>query len=58
MLEALNAINQLNALHSKNAAHHFNATLPILLKVLENKIKIFSFCKWVIGLSPPKANRN
>ncbi len=39
MLEALNAINQLNALHSKNAAHHFNATLPILLKVLEKQDK-------------------
>ncbi|WRG44952.1 hypothetical protein E5E39_04025 [Helicobacter pylori] len=37
MLEALNALNQLNALHSKNAAHHFNATLPILLKVLEKQ---------------------
>lgn len=39
MLEALNALNQLNALHSKNAAHHFNATLPILLKVLEKQDK-------------------
>ncbi|WRD84486.1 hypothetical protein E5E58_03620 [Helicobacter pylori] len=39
MLEVLNAINQLNALHSKNAAHHFNATLPILLKVLEKQDK-------------------
>ncbi|GAA9283879.1 hypothetical protein HpHA229_10460 [Helicobacter pylori] len=39
MLEALNAINQLNTLHSKNAAHHFNATLPILLKVLEKQDK-------------------
>ncbi len=39
MLEALNAINQLNALHSKNASHHFNATLPILLKVLEKQDK-------------------
>ncbi|MGN8501737.1 hypothetical protein ACR9L7_03685 [Helicobacter pylori] len=39
MLETLNAINQLNALHSKNAAHHFNATLPILLKVLEKQDK-------------------
>ncbi|GHP50854.1 hypothetical protein VN1186_08720 [Helicobacter pylori] len=39
MLEALNAINQFNALHSKNAAHHFNATLPILLKVLEKQDK-------------------
>ncbi|MGL2726125.1 hypothetical protein ACQJ71_06125 [Helicobacter pylori] len=39
MLEALNALNQLNALHSKNAAHHFNATLPILLKVLEKQGK-------------------
>ncbi|MGN8397894.1 hypothetical protein ACR9KP_02490 [Helicobacter pylori] len=39
MLEALNTLNQLNALHSKNAAHHFNATLPILLKVLEKQDK-------------------
>ncbi|WRF70123.1 hypothetical protein FNE43_04050 [Helicobacter pylori] len=39
MLEALNALNQLNALHSKNASHHFNATLPILLKVLEKQDK-------------------
>ncbi len=39
MLEALNALNQLNALHSKNVAHHFNATLPILLKVLEKQDK-------------------
>ncbi|RVZ71956.1 hypothetical protein EC589_04200 [Helicobacter pylori] len=39
MLEALNALNQLNTLHSKNAAHHFNATLPILLKVLEKQDK-------------------
>ncbi|MFP6281373.1 hypothetical protein ACLGEC_00940 [Helicobacter pylori] len=39
MLEALNALNQLNALHSKNAAHHFNATLPILLKVIEKQDK-------------------
>ncbi len=39
MLEALNAINQLNALYSKNATHHFNATLPILLKVLEKQDK-------------------
>ncbi|MCQ2805448.1 hypothetical protein JT184_05550 [Helicobacter pylori] len=39
MLEALNALNQLNALHSKNAARHFNATLPILLKVLEKQDK-------------------
>ncbi len=39
MLEALNALNQLNALHSKNAAHHFNATLPVLLKVLEKQDK-------------------
>lgn len=39
MLEALNALNQLNAFHSKNAAHHFNATLPILLKVLEKQDK-------------------
>ncbi|GAA7213734.1 hypothetical protein HpBGD73_08500 [Helicobacter pylori] len=39
MLEALNALNQLKALHSKNAAHHFNATLPILLKVLEKQDK-------------------
>lgn len=39
MLEALNALNQLNAIHSKNAAHHFNATLPILLKVLEKQDK-------------------
>ncbi|GAA6981927.1 hypothetical protein ID0084_10130 [Helicobacter pylori] len=39
MLEALNAINQLNALNSKNATHHFNATLPILLKVLEKQDK-------------------
>ncbi|GAA9988558.1 hypothetical protein VN1001_09560 [Helicobacter pylori] len=39
MLEVLNAINQLNALHSKNASHHFNATLPILLKVLEKQDK-------------------
>lgn len=39
MLEALNALNQLNVLHSKNAAHHFNATLPILLKVLEKQDK-------------------
>ncbi|WQU41456.1 hypothetical protein KVC51_04075 [Helicobacter pylori] len=39
MLEALNALNQLNALYSKNAAHHFNATLPILLKVLEKQDK-------------------
>ncbi|WQU06455.1 hypothetical protein KVD46_03870 [Helicobacter pylori] len=39
MLEALNALNQLNALNSKNAAHHFNATLPILLKVLEKQDK-------------------
>ncbi len=39
MLEALNALNQLNALHSKNAAYHFNATLPILLKVLEKQDK-------------------
>ncbi|WRD23764.1 hypothetical protein E5K66_04160 [Helicobacter pylori] len=39
MLEAINALNQLNALHSKNAAHHFNATLPILLKVLEKQDK-------------------
>ncbi|WRG58947.1 hypothetical protein FNE07_02955 [Helicobacter pylori] len=39
MLEALNALNQLNALHSKNIAHHFNATLPILLKVLEKQDK-------------------
>ncbi|WQU96127.1 hypothetical protein KVL42_04150 [Helicobacter pylori] len=39
MLEALNALNQLNALHSKNAMHHFNATLPILLKVLEKQDK-------------------
>ncbi|GAA8080955.1 hypothetical protein Kazakh3172_13010 [Helicobacter pylori] len=39
MLEALNALNQLNALHSKNATHHFNAALPILLKVLEKQDK-------------------
>ncbi|WQR86707.1 hypothetical protein KVC11_02645 [Helicobacter pylori] len=39
MLEALNALNQLNTLHSKNAVHHFNATLPILLKVLEKQDK-------------------
>ncbi|MEJ8601327.1 hypothetical protein MMN31_04285 [Helicobacter pylori] len=39
MLEALNALNQLNTLHSKNAAHHFNAALPILLKVLEKQDK-------------------
>ncbi|WP_367971851.1 hypothetical protein [Helicobacter acinonychis] len=39
MLEALNALNQLNALNSKNAAHNFNATLPILLKVLEKQDK-------------------
>ncbi|WQX47206.1 hypothetical protein KVK33_04190 [Helicobacter pylori] len=39
MLEALNALNQLNALHSKNASHHFNAALPILLKVLEKQDK-------------------
>ncbi len=39
MLEALNALNQLNALHSKNTAHHFNAALPILLKVLEKQDK-------------------
>ncbi len=39
MLEALNAISQLNALHSKNTTHHFNATLPILLKVLEKQDK-------------------
>ncbi|WRF09362.1 hypothetical protein KVF03_03885 [Helicobacter pylori] len=39
MLEALNALNQLNALNSKNAAHHFNAALPILLKVLEKQDK-------------------
>ncbi|MGL2790255.1 hypothetical protein KVK91_03905 [Helicobacter pylori] len=39
MLEALNALNQLNALYSKNAVHHFNATLPILLKVLEKQDK-------------------
>lgn len=39
MLEALNALNQLDALHSKNAAYHFNATLPILLKVLEKQDK-------------------
>ncbi|NHA80328.1 hypothetical protein EWZ75_05280 [Helicobacter pylori] len=39
MLEALNALNQLNVLHSKNATHHFNATLPILLKVLEKQDK-------------------
>lgn len=39
MLEALNALNQLNVLHSKNAAHHFNAALPILLKVLEKQDK-------------------
>ncbi len=39
MLEALNALNQLNALHSKNTSHHFNATLPILLKVLEKQDK-------------------
>ncbi|MFP6088740.1 hypothetical protein ACLF9V_02285 [Helicobacter pylori] len=39
MLEALNALNQLNTFHSKNAAHHFNATLPILLKVLEKQDK-------------------
>ncbi|WRC53898.1 hypothetical protein E5L22_03825 [Helicobacter pylori] len=39
MLEALNALNQLNAIHSKNAAHYFNATLPILLKVLEKQDK-------------------
>lgn len=39
MLEALNALNQLNALNSKNAVHNFNATLPILLKVLEKQDK-------------------
>lgn len=39
MLEALNALNQLNALHSKNVSHHFNAALPILLKVLEKQDK-------------------
>ncbi|MFP6010474.1 hypothetical protein ACLF9D_04085 [Helicobacter pylori] len=39
MLEALNALNQLNAIHSKNATHHFNAALPILLKVLEKQDK-------------------
>ncbi len=39
MLEALNALNQLNAFNSKNAAHHFNAALPILLKVLEKQDK-------------------
>ncbi|MGL2593085.1 hypothetical protein ACQJ46_04595 [Helicobacter pylori] len=39
MLEALNTLNQLNALHSKNASHHFNAALPILLKVLEKQDK-------------------
>ncbi|MFP6185194.1 hypothetical protein ACLGBO_02655 [Helicobacter pylori] len=39
MLEALNALNQLNALHSKNISHHFNAALPILLKVLEKQDK-------------------
>ncbi|RVY65862.1 hypothetical protein [Helicobacter pylori] len=39
MLEALNALNQLNAFHSKNVAYHFNATLPILLKVLEKQDK-------------------
>ncbi|WP_104748254.1 hypothetical protein [Helicobacter cetorum] len=39
MLEALNALNQLNTLNSKNATHNFNATLPILLKVLEKQDK-------------------
>ncbi|AFI05364.1 hypothetical protein [Helicobacter cetorum] len=39
MLEALNALNQLNALSAKNATHNFNATLPILLKVLEKQDK-------------------